>query len=229
MDELLPICEQAGIPLIEDAAEAHGALWRGKKAGSFGRAAMFSFTPTKNITTGEGGMVTTNDSQLAERLRLLRNHGQAEQYHHVEVGYNYRMTEMQAAIGIVQLERLDGIMASKQQSAAYLSECLESIAGITPPFVDPRAQCAYMMYTIQVEPPFPLSRDELQKRLGDEGIPTKIYFPPVHQQLIFRKSHGVSLPVTESVARRVLSLPFFAGITQQELDYVTQTIRSLAE
>jgi len=227
-DELLPLCQEAGVQLIEDAAEAHGARWRNKRVGSFGRAAMFSFTPTKNITTGEGGIVATNDPGLAERLRLLRNHGSDREYHHIEVGYNYRMTEMQAALGIVQLNRLDGILADKQQCAAYLSRQLGKIPGISPPFVDPRATSAFMMYTIQVEPPFPLSRDELKAYLAEQGIPTKIYFPPIHLQPVFKKSRQDSLPVTESLAKRVLSLPFFVGITEEELDYMAETIRSRA-
>ena len=136
MDGLSSLAERHGLILCEDAAEAAGARFRGKHAGSFGKASIFSFTPTKNMTTGEGGMIVTDDDDIAAKVRLLKNHGQDREYHHVEVGYNYRMTEMQAAMGIVQLRKLPDTILCKNNIARHYSTVLSTMEGIIPPHVD---------------------------------------------------------------------------------------------
>src|SRR5664280_2268100 len=135
MDSLREVAAEAGIVLLEDAAEAHGACLHGRPVGGLGTAAMFSFTPTKNITTGEGGLVTTNSAALADAMRLLRNHGQGALYLHDTLCYNWRMTEMQAAMGVAQLERLDGILARKRDNAQWMAHRLADVEGVHPPVV----------------------------------------------------------------------------------------------
>jgi perosamine synthetase len=219
LDELAALCADAGILLLEDAAEAHGATYRGRHVGAIGRAGMFSFTPTKNITTGEGGLVTTNDGDLAERLRLLRNHGQVDTYHHAILGFNWRLTEMQAAIGRVQLGKLPHILERKRAAAAHLNERLDAIAGITPPVAKTDREHVYMLYTATVDH----DRDLLLERLLDAGIEARLYFPPAHHQAVFEGSAD-DLPVTDWAAAHALSLPLHARLTDGELDEIADCI-----
>ena len=228
MDSILEIAKKYNLYIFEDAAEAHGAEYKGRKVGTFGNAAMFSFTPTKNITTAEGGMITTNNDEIAEKIRLLKNHGQDEQYHHILVGYNYRMTEMQAAMGIEQLKKLPAIIARKQENAKFLNAELEKIEGIIPPYVAPDCNHTYMIYTIKIDSQKPgISQDMLMYKLEEKGIQTKIYFPPVHLQPIFRKmgyKEGM-LPVTEAISNQILSLPFHSKLTTEEMEYMVDCLR----
>ena len=148
--ELAALADEAGVCLLEDAAEAHGAHYRDRPVGTWGDAAMFSFTPTKNITTGEGGMVTTDRGDLADRLRLLRNHGQTAPYEHTILGCNWRMTEMQAAMGRCQVAKLDAILARKAALAEEMGRRLEKVDGIQPPVVRPDRDHVYMLYTVKL-------------------------------------------------------------------------------
>lgn len=227
MKQLCEIVEDRDLLMIEDAAEAHGATYRDKKVGTFGNAGMFSFTPTKNITTGEGGIITTNDKKLSERLRLLKNHGMSSPYHHVILGYNYRMTEVQAAIGIEQLKKLPGIISIKQKNQKYLTKKLSSVKGLTPPFVPADRNHVYMLYTIKIDEEVTgISRDNFMQKLQKKGIMTKIYFPPVHSQPYY-KDIGYSnnkLPVTEKIYKQVCSLPCHSNLTQSELKYLVNVI-----
>ena len=230
MDAILEVSRSKGLPVIEDAAEAHGAVYKGKKVGGLGNAGMFSFTPTKNITTGEGGLITTDDDLLAEKLRLLKSHGQDRQYHHVLIGYNYRITEMQSAIGVEQLKKLEGIISVKRRNSATLNSALSGIKGIVTPVVARGCEHVYMMYTIKVIPQeFGATRDELSKWLTENGIQNKVYFPPAHDQLIFKGRKIPALPVTDVIADQVLSLPFHSKITEQDISYIAEKIRDLHE
>lgn len=222
LDGLRAVADDAGVLLIEDAAEAHGATYRGRPVGGFGRAAMFSFTPTKNITTGEGGMVTTDDGDLAERLRLLRNHGQGSPGHHVLVGYNWRLSEMQAAMGNAQLAKLPGILKRKQAHAEHLTRRLAPVPCVTPPAVRPECGHVYMLYTVLVE----RGRDELRDALAGRRIETRVYFRPAHLQPIFASAR-TELPVTERVARHMLSIPIHAQLPSSDIDTVADAIAEL--
>ncbi|MCB1014224.1 MAG: DegT/DnrJ/EryC1/StrS family aminotransferase [Acidimicrobiales bacterium] len=222
LDGLRAVADDAGVALIEDAAEAHGATYHGRPVGGFGRAAMFSFTPTKNITTGEGGMVTTDDGALAERLRLLRNHGQPAPGRHVLVGHNWRLSEMQAAMGTAQLAKLGGILERKRAHARRLSEQLAPLPGITPPVERPDCDHVYMLYTILVDD----GRDELRDALAERRIETRVYFPPAHLQPIFAGTRA-DLPVTEEVAGHMLSLPVHARLPASDIDEVARAIAEL--
>jgi perosamine synthetase len=217
--ELRRIADSAGISLIEDAAEAHGATYRGRPVGTWGRAAMFSFTPTKNITTGEGGVVTTNDSELADRLRLLRNHGQSAPYEHGMLGFNWRMTEMQAAMGTVQLTKLDVILARKRCNAEWMRHRLAGVNGLQVPTVMEDRDHTYMLYTLLVE----RDRDRIMRELHTAGIEARLYFPPAHLQPIFA-GVAVKLPVTEDVAQRMISVPFHSKLELADLEYVAHAL-----
>jgi perosamine synthetase len=205
-------CADYGLLLLEDAAQAAGADFRGIPVGTFGKSAMFSFTPTKNMTTGEGGIVLTGDGETADRLRLLRNHGQPRPYEHVLIGYNWRLTEMQAAIGRAQLRKLDAILARKRANATWMSRRLEQVPGITPPYQMPHATSPHMLYTCLVD----ADRDAVLEHLARTGIEARIYFPPAHLQPIFA-GQGRRLPVTEAVAARMLSIPMHSLLSTGEL------------
>ncbi len=223
MDELAAVCERHGLMLLEGAAGAHGSSYRGRPVGGIGRAGIFSFAPTKNMTTGEGGMVTTNDGELARRLLLLRNHGQVAPYRHETIGYNWRMTEMQAAIGTVQLGKLDGILDRKRANAAWMTERLSSVPGITPPVVRPDRDHTYTLYTIKAE----RGRERFLLCLLQQGIEAKIYFPPAHRQEAYRHL-GEKLPVTERLAARIFSIPMHPHLTPEELEDIAAAIESAA-
>ncbi|GAA2247974.1 DegT/DnrJ/EryC1/StrS family aminotransferase [Streptomyces indiaensis] len=225
LDGLARVCGAAGVPLLEDAAQAAGAEYRGRPVGTFGRSAMFSFTPAKNITTGEGGVVLTNDPDVAERLKLLRNHGQTGLYHHESLGYNWRLTEMQAAIGRVQLGKLDGILRRKQWIAEALTQRLASLPGLTTPHQVPSVRGTWALYTCLL----PGIRDRVLADLLDQGVEARIYFPPVHRQPLFARRDddtrdAAELPVTEDVAQAMLSLPVHHRLTEAEVAEIADAV-----
>ncbi len=221
LDQLLEICADSGLVLLEDAAEAAGADFRGVPVGTFGKSAMFSFTPTKNITTGEGGIVLTGNPATASQLRLLRNHGRVSRYEHAMLGYNWRLTEMQAAIGRVQLGKLDAILARKRANAGWMTRRLGPVAGITPPYQVPYASSPYMLYTCLVDRD--RSRDAVADHLMGAGIEARVYFPPAHLQPIFAGQRR-RLPVTEDIAARMLSIPMHSRLTRGELARIADTV-----
>jgi len=227
LDPVLEIAARYNLAVIEDAAEAHAAEYKGRKVGSFGRAAMFSFTPNKNMTTGEGGIVTTNDAQLASQLRMLRNHGSSAPYVYDNVGYNYRMTEMQAALGIEQLKKLSRIITHKHALAAAYTARLEACPGIEPPTALADRTHTYQMYTIRVNPQIiPIARDQLCERLAAEGIQTRVCFPALHRQPIFAayaNAHA-SLHNSAQIADEILSLPINGKMTDANVNFVCDCI-----
>jgi perosamine synthetase len=229
-DRLVRMAKKHGLFLIEDAAEALGAEYNKTKVGSFGIAGMFSFTPTKNITTGEGGIITTNDGELAEKLRLLKNHGCSVPYHHILVGYNYRMTEMQGAIGVEQTKKLPAIVERKTRLADYFSKRLKEVQGITPPTVRAGRNHTYMLYTVKIDPEkCPVSRDVIMEQLHDRGIQARVCFPPLHTQPIFKGRFDPSRPltVTEEVAGMMLSLPIYSQLEYSQIDYMVESLKTI--
>lgn len=231
MDSVLAIAERYKLAVIEDAAEAHGAEYKGRPVGSFGRAAMFSFTPNKNITTGEGGIVTTNDAELANQLRMLRNHGSRTLYVYDMVGFNFRMTEMQAALGIEQLKKLPRIIAHKQALAAAYTTRLKKIPGIEPPLALTDRTHTYQMYTIRVNSQTAnLTRDQLHARLAADGIQTRVCFPALHRQPIFAGYAGASVALARSarIAEEILSLPISGKMTEDDVNLVCDSIAKAA-
>jgi perosamine synthetase len=221
------ICQDKGIALIEDCAQAHGAEYQGKKVGSFGTGC-FSFYPTKNMTTGEGGMITTNDDALAARLRLLRSHGDTGKYNHVSLGYNYRMMNLQGALGLVQLQRLEGFTARRIRNAAFLNDNIR-VKGISTPYQAKGVRHVYHQYVVRVEDSFASSREKLMEYLLAKGIGCAVHYPKaVYEQPLYRELGytNESCPVSEDVSRRVLSLPVHPSLTGKDLAYICETINS---
>ncbi len=228
MKPLREIAEDHDLVLIEDAAQAHGALYYDRKTGSLGDAAAFSFYATKNMTTGEGGMVTTNDRRIAERIRRLRNHGQSGKYRHIALGYNYRMTSIAAAIGRVQLAKLDSMNQARRRNASLLTEKLSSLKGIVAPVEKPGIIHVYHQYVIRVTGEAGLSRDQLARKLAEKGIGTAVHYPTIiPDQPYYRKLGLTCQKCTEArkAAGEVLSLPVHPTLTRDDVDYIAESIR----
>jgi perosamine synthetase len=221
--ELSALAADAGVVLLEDAAEAHGARYRGRHVGTWGIAGMFSFTPTKNITTGEGGMVVTNDGDLARRLRLLRNHGQTSPYEHAVLGCNWRLSEMQAAMGRAQTAKLEAILARKCALAADLDRRLDTVTGIQAPVVRDDRDHVHMLYTVTLATADAARRDAVISDLAHQGIESRVYFPPAHRQPVFGGAPP-DLPVTDDLAGRILSLPMHSRLTPDEVADVAAAV-----
>jgi len=226
MDSTLEICKKHNLVLIEDACQAHGAAYKGKKVGSFG-IGCFSFYPTKNMTTGEGGMITTDDEKIAQNARLARQHGQSRRYVHDVLGYNFRMTDISAAIGLSQLKKLDTANSVRSNNAAFLTSHLKDIKGIVTPYIAPDCSHVFHQYTIRVTPEYKYSREELQKRLLEKGVSTIIYYPtPIHRQPFYlQASFKDVLPVTDAAAAQVLSLPVHPALTRSDLQTIVDVFK----
>jgi len=227
MKKIMGIADEHKLAVIEDACQAHGAEYEGKKVGSFGTGC-FSFYPTKNITTGEGGMITTNDKDIAQKARMIRSHGQRERYFHEILGYNYRMTDIAAAIGLCQLGKLVGFNNKRIGNAEFLTGRLSGIKGLIPPHVRPNAKHVFHQYTVRVTQDFGISRDELRQKLMNKGVATEIYYPlPIHKQPLYQNSgYNDHLPNSEKAAREVLSLPVHPSLTKKDLEYIVDALLS---
>jgi perosamine synthetase len=231
MDALLEIAARNGIPVIEDCAESHGATVRGRMTGSLGDMACFSFYANKIITTGEGGMVTTNDDRLAERLRLLRNLAFTKpRFLHQEAGFNFRMTGYQAAMGRVQLRKIEDIIKQKRRVADAYTTLLADVPGIRTPVELEWARNVYWMYAIEVGDDFPLTRDELAASLLEAGVESRTFFCPVNMQPFLQRQPGfrpLSCPVAERLWRTGLYLPSAVTLSEDEIATVVDRIRML--
>jgi perosamine synthetase len=229
MDALRALASRHGLFLLEDAAEAHGALHRGRPAGSLGDIAAFSFYGNKIIATGEGGMVTTDDDALAARVRLLRGQGMdpVRRYWFPVVGYNYRMMNIPAAIGLAQLERAGWHTSRRREVAASYMRLLGDARGLDWQAEREWARHAYWMFTVVLRDVEEGERDRLMARLHEEGVETRPVFYPVHSLPPYREaSRGEEFPVAESLARRGLSLPTWAGLSDDDLSYVCERLRA---
>lgn len=223
-----------GIPVVYDAAQSHLATYRGRPLGEFGSAVTYSFYPTKNMTTAEGGMITTNDDGLADELRVVRDHGMRVRYLHETLGFNYRMTDVFGAIGLAQLHRLPEATARRQANAAALTEALRGLPGVTVPAASPGATHVYHLYTIRVDRSvLGCDRDAFVKLLNAEGIGTAIHYPrPLNQQPVFMKDPEVDctpLPVADRLAQEVVSLPVHPHLTTKQVAAVGAAVRKVAE
>ncbi|HEX2491951.1 MAG TPA: DegT/DnrJ/EryC1/StrS family aminotransferase, partial [Blastocatellia bacterium] len=227
MDAVNEIARRRGLHVIEDAAEAHGAEYRGRRAGSLGDAASFSFYANKIITTGEGGMVTTNNAELAEIARRLRDHAFSSERHfwHQYRGFNYRMTNVQAAIGLAQTERLPELVERRRRNARIYTETLSHARGLTLPRELPGATNVFWMYGVLVEEEFGCSRDELRRCLAQHGIETRTFFIPIHfQPIYFAQSKGQRYPVAETLCQKGMYLPSGAGLTENDIRFVAEAV-----
>jgi perosamine synthetase len=229
MDPILEIAQKHHLVVLEDAAEAHGALYKGKRVGSMGKLGAFSFYGNKIITTGEGGIVVTDDDELDQRLRFLRDHAMSaeKRYWHTEIGFNYRMTNLQAALGVAQLEQIETFLARKQQIAARYSANLSDLASITLPPQAAWATSVYWMYSILLNPDFPLSRDEFLRQLKAAGVDNRPFFYPIHQMPPYAGDTGL-YPVADDLSRRGLNLPSAVTLTDAQIDSICEIIHELA-
>lgn len=232
MDRLMEIARKHHLLVIEDAAEAHGATVRGRKVGSFGDMACFSFYANKIITTGEGGMIVTNNEKLAERLRLLRNLGFTKpRFRHEVLGYNFRMTGYQAAMGVSQLKKIEHIIQEKRRVAHTYNRHLNDIPGLQLPVELEWARNVYWMYAITVKPDFGLSRDQLAVKLAEAGIETRTFFCPMNQQPCLQEIPGfrpMSCPVADDLWTTGLYLPSTHTLTESTIQHIANVIQSFS-
>jgi perosamine synthetase len=223
MDPLLELADRHGLAIVEDACQAHGAEYRGRRVGSFGHGA-FSLYGTKNMTTGEGGLITTDDDALADWIRLYRNQGMRERYRHDILGYNFRLTDIAAAIGLCQLDKLERNTARRQAIAKRYDEAFADLPVVVPSVPADRTH-VYHQYTLDVGP----ARDAIVADLAAAGVSTGIYYPiPVHRQpYVLALGIRADLPVTDRAAARSLSLPMFPGLTDDEAATVIEAVRAV--
>jgi perosamine synthetase len=227
---LAPIARRNGWRVIEDSCEAIGGAHTGRPAGSLGELAVFAFYPNKQMTTGEGGVVVTDDAKLAEVCRSLRNQGRGEGgdwLTHVRLGYNYRLDELSAALGVAQLERLDALITERDDVARRYSTVLAAVDGITlPRLAKTTTRMSWFVYVILLEPG--VDRDAIAAKLATKRVPTRPYFRPIHLQPYYRERFGDlegTLPVTEDIGRRALALPFHGRLSDESIGYVAEALR----
>lgn len=220
MAPILEIAKKHDLTIIEDACQSHGATYQNRKAGSFGTGT-FSLYPTKNITSAEGGMITTNNEHIAERCRLIRQHGMQKQYLHESLGFNFRMSDVHAAIGCEQLKKMDQFNQSRVENARFLSQHL---SGVSVPKIPSECEHVFHQYTIRVPGG---KRDALRTYLKENGIGSGIYYPlPIHKQPYYAYELGYreSLPISEQIAREVLSLPVHPGLKDSDLEKIVEQV-----
>lgn len=233
MDPLMDLARTHGLAVIEDAAEMHGQTYRGRPCGSFGDISTFSFYPNKHVTTGEGGMVVTDDAQIAERCRSLRNlcFTVGRRFVHDELGWNFRMTNLQAALGVAQLERLDEFVTRKRAIDQHYRQQLEGLGGIVlAPRTTPYAETICWVFGLVLADHVPFDAAEAMARLGQAGIGTRPFFWPMHEQPVFRRMglfEGEQHPVAERIARRGLYLPSGMALTPGQLERSAAALRSV--
>jgi len=234
INELKQVAERHNLLLIEDAAESLGAAIDGKKAGGYSDCGILSFCANKVITTGEGGAVVTNSADIFEKLKLIRSHGRAEtanyfssteHMEYVTLGYNFRMSDITAALGIAQLNKIDKIIEIRQKNAAKMSQKLSGILGIEIPHQPENCRHVYQMYAIRVKQGQE-RRDALLARLAKKGIMAKVYFHPVHLTHFYQNTlkYNCSLPVTDKVSGQILTLPMYPSLTEDEICYITDEV-----
>jgi dTDP-4-amino-4,6-dideoxygalactose transaminase len=226
MDTILDIAGRHGLVVIEDAAQAHGARYKGRRAGSLGHAACFSFYPGKNLGAyGDGGAFVTNDAAIADKARYLRNYGQSQKYHHVVKGFNHRLDSIQAAVLRVKLKYLDDWNAARRRHAAMYTELLADVAGVVTPVEAEFAESIWHLFVIRVE-----NRDALQAHLSEQGIQSGIHYPiPIHLQPAYA-DFGLpagTFPITENYANQIISLPMFPELTPGQIEYVIDAVREV--
>jgi len=224
MTKIMAIARKYKLAVIEDACQAHGAQFRGQKTGSVGTGT-FSLYPTKNMTTGEGGMITTNSKEIADNCNLIRAHGSKVKYYHDVLGFNFRMTDIAGAIGVEQLKKLPKFNRARQKNAAYFNKNLSKIKGIIVPEADKKVIHVYHQYTIRITSEFGMSRTEVLKALTDAGIGTAVFYPlPINQQQVYQKlGYKSNTPIAAKVAKEVLSLPVHPGLKEGDLKYIVKT------
>ena len=229
MEALLDIAERHHLRIIEDACEAIGAEYDGRRVGAFGDAAVFAFYPNKQITTGEGGMVVTRDQHLATEIRAIRNHGRYDSdawHQHSIIGWNYRLSEINCALGCAQMRRIDHILSSRETVARTYDEALHDVEGVEPPPIQlSKRRISWFVYVVRLAPRFSQQdRDAIARKLINQGIGCGRYFAPIHTQPAYNLPIAHSMPVTEAVSVRTLALPFFNRLDKERILRVTEIL-----
>jgi len=225
---LQEIAQRHKLLLIEDSAEALGSEYNGRKCGTFGAAGVFSFYPNKQITTGEGGMIVTNNRKIAEFCKSMRNQGRDESgrwFKYVRLGYNYRLSEINCALGIVQLKRINQILKKREKAAETYNNLLKDCKEIKLPHISKNIKISWFVYVIRLK-----NRDDIIKKLQEKGIQCSNYFPPIHLMPFYRKLFSYKkgdFPICEKISQETLALPFFNNLKKSEIHYVVQEIKKL--
>ena len=234
MDPLLAVANQYTLPIIEDACEAIGAEYKGCKAGTLGNAAVFAFYPNKQMTCGEGGMIITDSEEWANLFRSLRNQGRDvfdAWLSHTRLGYNYRLDELSAALGLVQINRIRELLRKRERVAGWYNERLADLEMIERPYIAPTTtRMSWFVYAVRIKPP--ANRNEVMHRLAETGIPSRPYFTPIHLQPFYCREFGYQrgdFPVTEYLGDVSLALPFSGVMTEEQVDYVCQQLQMSVE
>jgi len=229
-DRFEEIAQKYNLKLIEDSAEALGAEYKGRKCGSFGEAGVFAFYPNKQITTGEGGILVTDDEELAKLARSMRNQGRGESgewLDHERLGYNYRMDELSSALGCSQMERIEEILEKRAKVAEMYGEKLAEVEEVQIPYIAPYvSRMSWFVYVIRLERG--IDRNKVIKYLNDEGVQCKPYFTPIHLQPFYKKMFGFKegdFPITEDVSGRTIALPFFSNLKEEQIEYVVEKLK----
>lgn len=228
MDAIMEIAEDHDLAVIEDACESVGSEYNGRKAGTFGDASVFAFYPNKQMTTGEGGMIVTDDNEIAKLCRSLRNQGRSESeewLNHVRLGYNYRLDDISCALGIGQLRRIDELIEKRARVAEEYSKQLEGVEGVTTQYLDPRVKMSWFVYVIRVGES--IDRNKAMEYLKDHGVSCRPYFTPIHLQPFYREMFGLKegeFPSCEKVCDSTIALPFYGQMTKETIKQVCNTL-----
>ena len=228
MKPIREIADKHGLLVIEDSCQAHGATYGGKPVGAFADAACWSFFASKNMTTGEGGMVTTNNDEMAENMRVIRSHGEKEKYKSTMLGHNYRMPEIEAAIGYEQLKKLPKFLAHRRRNAKRLTTVLGKAGKLQLPREPKGYQHSWYLYTVRMKGANAKKRDKVAEELRGKGIGVGVYYVnPIHQMPYYRRFGRYRLPETEKTAKQVLSLPVHPGVTAKQIDFIGETVLNM--
>lgn len=228
MQPIREIADKHGLKIIEDAAQAHGAIYKGKPPGAFADAACWSFYGSKNMTTGEGGMITTNSDEIAETMRYIRSHGEKQKYKSLMLGHNYHMPEIEAAIGCVQVRKLPKFVARRRENARKLSQKLRKVKKLQLPTEPKGFKSSWYLYTVRLKNAKSEKRDKLVEKLKQKGIGAFVcYVNPIHLMPYYRKFGKYRLPETEKASKQVFSLPVHPGVTAEQINFIGETVLHL--
>ncbi len=228
LDRTMAIAAKYELLVIEDACEAIGAEYKGRKVGTFGRCAVLSFYPNKQMTTGEGGVILTDDEEWTDLFRSLRNQGRGKDggwLAHERLGYNYRLNELSCALGVAQLERIEQLLAKREQVARMYNELLAKTEGVEIPYISPQVKMSWFVYVVRLASG--VDRDRVMARLGEKGVASRPYFSPIHLQPFYRQMFGFKegdFSITEAAACSTLALPFHSNLDEESVEYVCNAL-----
>lgn len=229
-DRIMEIAKKHHLIVIDDAAQSVGATYHNKKIGEIADISCFSLYATKNLMSGEGGMITTNKHKFADRARLFRHHGQNQEkrYYYFDIGYNYRMTDLHAAIAAAQMQKLSDLTRKRIEIATRYNKELQNIQGIVTPYIMPRIKHVFHQYTLRITSKYKMNRDELQQHLLEKGIQTNIYYPiPLYKFEHLKQGKRSEMPITEQICQEVLSIPVHPNLKDEDIEYIINTIKQV--